>query len=1025
MNIVKGQGMPDFVMLDKLDENSFLANIRERFNKKQIYTYIGEQIVAMNPFQKLDIYTPEVMKGYRNRYMYEVQPHIYALADDTFRLMLQDLHNQCVLITGESGAGKTECSKIFMQYIVMVSGNQAANRGLPGAAETIKQRLLNSNPVLEAFGNAKTLRNDNSSRFGKYMEIQFDGGGAPGGGNISQYLLEKSRVVVRANDERNFHIFYQVLSDAALRSSTKLGQAKDYACLNNSGCFSVSTINDTGDFTEVKNAMDELGFEQKDKDSVWRILAAILHLSNVQFDQLDQAKVSGKSKATFDIVKGLLGLNDNGLNSALTTRDIETAGKVTIVPLNQEQSMFARDSMCKALYTKVFDWVVETINKSLRGDRQPDVVIGVLDIYGFEIFQVNSFEQFCINYCNEKLQQLFIDMVLKQEQEEYKKEGIEWSPIPYFNNQPIIDLIEKNPGILKLLDETCMVGNPTHDDFLRKLDTAFAKHEFYASFTTKKDKSIARTAFRVTHYAGVVDYDITEFIFKNKDTLHQTIQDACSASSDALVKDLFPNARSKQRPVTAGTQFKTNVGSLVTTLRACQPHYIRCIKSNDKKGAFVLDEERVKHQVAYLNLVETVKVRRAGFCNRQPYNRFLPRYKMICDATWPRWDGDPKEGCAKIIQSLGFPATEYRLGVSKIFIKSAATLTKLEEVRNEKMHTVAVTIQRQWRILRVESKVFKLFNGKKPHVFLGPNSFQGDYVSSKDQKTQIKLQDALKKLFAANGDKDVKFIATVAKINKSAKAQERIFLLTDKHVYNLKPGTYKDQWAMPLQKGVILGLHMTTKEDAILVIKTASPNKDLVLDMAYGCDVGTGQGGKNHLVELVYAFRLLTSLFGGGPVDVTFEDSITYNNSRKPGKVTPDANLTVGVAPKGPKIQIKGGAKGAQILIPASTVNCKECGKPAFTLNYCSDHIARAADELNATKRRLSTQDAMLHAFAVFDKDGTGQANAGELRHVLTNLGERLSDDEVSEMLKEADPRSTGSVDYRMFIDLMARMEKG
>lgn len=1017
MNIVKGQGWPDFVMLDRIDEASFLKNLQDRFNQRQIYTYIGEQVVAMNPFTKVDIYGQEKMKQYVNRYMYEVAPHIYALAEDTFRQLVQQMTNQCVLITGESGAGKTEASKIFMQHIVFISGNRGVGRGMPGGAETIKQRLLDSNPVLEAFGNAKTLRNDNSSRFGKYMEIQFDGGGCPGGGNISQYLLEKSRVVVRADQERSFHIFYQMLSDSALRRELSLDEKADaYQCLAMSNCYSVSSINDSNDFEEVRKAMEDLGFEDADSRSVWRILAAILHLSNISFDQgqKDAATVSKNSGNAINAAAQMLSMSKGELEKALCTRDIETQGKVTIVPLNKENAVTQRESMCKALYTKLFDWVVDNINRALQGDRAPEIVIGVLDIYGFEIFVVNSFEQFCINYCNEKLQQVFIDLVLKQEQEEYKREGIEWTPIDYFNNQPIIDLIEKQPGILKFLDETCMVGQGTPEQFLQKLDQNFGRHPHYQSFTT--NKAIDRASFRIQHYAGEVDYAVLEFVNKNRDTLNNTIKVACNTSQDALVKSLFPVDRDKKRPLTAGTQFKNNVNDLVAKLLQCQPHYIRCIKSNDRKAAFGYDAERVSHQVAYLNLIETVRVRRAGFCNRQPYDRFLPRYKMLCDQTWPKWSGPMQQGCELIVKSLSIPSSEYRMGKTKIFIKSANTLTKLEEVRNEKMIMVAVAIQSQWRVLRIENKVFKLFSGKKPFVFQGPASFKSDYITPvypPGSKVLAAYQKATKLLFQQNGDRDVKLIFPLLKYNRSGKAQVRIFMLTNLHLYMLKPDSFKVRYTLPLNQ--MRGLVVSKGADSCLIVRSAAPYKDLALN-ANDTPIGTGDGGK--LVELVYTLRLLGAVCGN-QVELTFEDRISFNNSREQGKPGKELSMVFAAQPSASvdKVTNKSSGNTITILIPEAKVNCKECGTKAFAHGYCAQHVNNAMRSQEGKSARSSaSNEEILNAFAVFDKDGDGTASASEVRHVLTNLGDRLSDEEVDEMLKEADSRNTGHINYNDFV---------
>eukprot|EP01137_Pigoraptor_chileana_P023527 Opistho-2@89950 len=701
MNNKAGEGLTDFVMLNDVTEESFMKNLKERFEAGHIYTYIGEQVVSVNPFRKVDIYTPKIMESYKRMYMYEVPPHIYALADDTYRALMQTKDNQCVIITGESGAGKTEASKIFMQYIAKVSANR-------GEGDNVKGKLLDSNPVLEAFGNSKTLRNDNSSRFGKYMEINFDGAGAPVGGKVSQYLLEKSRVVTRAEGERSFHVFYQLLSQKDKLSSLGLqADPSKYAYLASSKCNTVDSINDSEDFKEVTKAMKSLGWSDLETQSVWRVLAAVLLVGNVDFvKDASKQNVDAVNVSTKDIVKSiadLLECDSRALENALVTRSISTGagksheGNINVF-LDKTQAIFTRDSLAKSLYDQLFTWVVGKINEKIVVSGRAELVIGVLDIYGFEIFEHNSFEQFCINFCNEKLQQLFIKLVLKQEQEEYVRENIEWEEIKYFNNAPICELFENTPiGIYSLLDEACMVGQSTPESFLEKLNGAFSKHAHFETFT--KDKTLGKDKFRIKHYAGVVTYEAEHFLFKNRDSLFHDLIVAMQSSKNALVTAMFPQQKQRdmKRPLTAGTQFKQAVQELVTTLNACQPHYIRCIKSNDVKRGQYLDEERVKHQVRYLNLVETVRVRRAGFCNRQPYERCLPRYKMLSKKTWPVWRGSNMDGIKAILDELKVDPKEYRLGKTKLFIRNAKTLFLFEERRAIELPKVVIAIQRRWK----------------------------------------------------------------------------------------------------------------------------------------------------------------------------------------------------------------------------------------------------------------------------------------------------------------------------------------
>lgn len=720
MNIVKEQGLPDFVMLDEVSEISFLGNMKLRFEQQQIYTYIGEQVVSMNPFQQLPkLYTSDTRKLYHRQYMYEVQPHIYALADDTFRQLVTNKRDQCVIVTGESGAGKTEAAKVFMTYLTDITGEGSTG---------IKDKLLDSNPILESFGNAKTLRNDNSSRFGKYMEIQFDGAAKPIGGRISQYLLEKSRVVTRADQERSFHIFYFLLTQDKLCQTLKLQpDASKYLYLSSSKCFSIDKQDDKSEFAVVDKALNTLGFNASQKLAVWSVLASILHLGQIEFTEGKHEGVESSQIVNDDaavLAATLLGINGVSMKRMLTSRSISVGANkrlsTTSVPLEVSKAKSTRDSLAKALYNAVFNLVVDTVNLSMVGPSNitVEIVVGILDIYGFEIFATNSFEQFCINYCNEKLQQLFIKLVLKSEQEEYAKENIEWTNIDYFDNQPIISLIEGKPvGIFSLLNETCLISKTQNpQEFVDKMDLNL-NSTHYASFAKelknklkddkKKEVPINRNVFRIEHYAGTVDYCTDLFLAKNQDNLYNDIIDVMNLSTNDIIKLFFAGdpdmteeqkvAARKKRPPPISTQFVGSVCELCETLEKCQPHYIRCIKSNDDKKAFGYNEERVRHQCRYLNLLETVRVRKAGFCNRQMYDRFLHRYKMVSPLTWPMWKGSSKEGVCAILDQLKISKDEYRLGQTKLFVRNARTLTVLEEARFVNMPKVAVALQKRWK----------------------------------------------------------------------------------------------------------------------------------------------------------------------------------------------------------------------------------------------------------------------------------------------------------------------------------------
>ncbi|XP_057707922.1 unconventional myosin-Ib isoform X2 [Corythoichthys intestinalis] len=701
-------GVGDMVLLEPLTEDSFLENLRKRFDHNEIYTYIGSVVISVNPYRSLPIYSPEKVEEYRNRNFYELSPHIYALADEAYRSLRDQDKDQCILITGESGAGKTEASKLVMSYVAAVCGKgQEVNK--------VKEQLLQSNPVLEAFGNAKTVRNDNSSRFGKYMDIEFDFKGDPLGGVISNYLLEKSRVVKQPRGERNFHIFYQLLSGASDDTLKKLKLDRDFSKYNYLSLDSavVNGLDDATSFRTVKNAMQIVGFMEDEVQSVLELVAAVLKLGNIEFkpesrlNGTDESRV--KDKNDLKEMCELLGIEQTVLERAFSYRTVEAKVEKVSTTLNVAQAYYARDALAKNLYSRLFSWLVTRINESIKAQTKTrHKVMGVLDIYGFEIFEDNSFEQFIINYCNEKLQQIFIELTLREEQEEYVREGIEWTNIEYFNNAIICDLIENNQnGIMAMLDEECLrPGTVTDETFLDKLNTVCAEHQHFESRLSKNSKflndhSLPHSCFRIQHYAGKVLYCVEGFVDKNNDLLYRDLSQAMYKASHSLIKLLFPEGNpakvNLKRPPTAGFQFKASVGTLMRNLQTKNPNYIRCIKPNDKKAAHIFTESLVCHQVNYLGLMENVRVRRAGYAFRQAYEPCLERYKMLCKRTWPHWRAPAREGVEVLMADLQVPTEEFSYGRSKIFIRNPRTLFFLEERRRQCLEDLATLIQKIYR----------------------------------------------------------------------------------------------------------------------------------------------------------------------------------------------------------------------------------------------------------------------------------------------------------------------------------------
>uniref|UniRef100_A0A8C2G4A0 Unconventional myosin-Ib n=1 Tax=Cyprinus carpio TaxID=7962 RepID=A0A8C2G4A0_CYPCA len=694
-------GVGDMVLIEPLSEDTFIENLKKRFNHNEIYTYIGSVVISMNPYKSLPIYTAEKVEEYRNRNFYELSPHVYALADEAYRSLREQDKDQCILITGESGAGKTEASKFVMSYVAAVCGKgQEVNK--------VKEQLLQSNPVLEAFGNAKTVRNDNSSRFGKYMDIEFDFKGDPLGGVISNYLLEKSRVVKQPRGERNFHIFYQLLSGASDDTLKKLKLDRDFSKYNYLSLDSatVNGLDDAASFRTVRNAMQIVGFMEDEVQSILELVAAVLKLGNIEFKP--ESRCNGYDENLKEMCE-LLGIEQSVLERAFSFRTVEAKMEKMSTTLNVAQAYYARDALAKNLYSRLFSWLVNRINESIKAQtKSRKKVMGVLDIYGFEIFEDNSFEQFIINYCNEKLQQIFIELTLREEQEEYVREGIEWTNIEYFNNAIICDLIENNKnGILAMLDEECLrPGTVTDETFLDKLNTVCAEHQHFESRQSKNSKfltdhSLPHNCFRIQHYAGKVLYRVEGFVDKNNDLLYRDLSQAMYKANHSLIKILFPEGNpakvNLKRPPTAGFQFKASVGTLMKNLLSKNPNYIRCIKPNDKKAAHIFTDSLVCHQVRYLGLMENVRVRRAGYAFRQAYEPCLERYKMLCKQTWPHWKGPARGGVEVLLTDLQVPAEEFAYGRSKIFIRNPRTLFFLEEKRRQCLEDLATLIQKIYR----------------------------------------------------------------------------------------------------------------------------------------------------------------------------------------------------------------------------------------------------------------------------------------------------------------------------------------
>ncbi|KAJ0000657.1 hypothetical protein NQD34_012499 [Periophthalmus magnuspinnatus] len=820
---VKVSGVDDMVLLSKISEDAITENLRKRYNDDYIFTYIGPVLISVNPFKQLPYFTDREVELYQGAAQYENPPHIYALADNMFRNMMIDAENQCVIISGESGAGKTVAAKFIMSYISKVSGGGAK-------VQHVKDIILQSNPLLEAFGNAKTVRNNNSSRFGKYFEIQFSRGGAPDGGKISNFLLEKSRVVSQNAGERNFHIYYQILEEASSEQRENLGVTTPdyYFYLNQSGTYTVDDVSDKKDFAETMEAMSVVGLSGEEQDSVLQIVASILHLGNISFrEENNYASVESEDFLAFPSF--LLGVQQEALCSKLTSRVMDSKwggrSESIAVTLNTEQAAFTRDALSKALYGRLFDYLVESVNKAMRKDHE-DLNIGVLDIYGFEIFQKNGFEQFCINFVNEKLQQIFIELTLKAEQEEYVQEGIQWTPIDYFNNKVVCDLIESKspPGVMCVLDDVCATmhakGEGADLTLLQKLQGQVGSHEHFSSWNQ---------GFVIHHYAGKVSYDVSGFCERNRDVLFNDIIELMQSSEFPFIRALFPenlDAEKRGRPTTVGSKIKKQANTLVQTLMRCTPHYVRCIKPNETKRPGDWEEKRVRHQVEYLGLRENIRVRRAGFSYRRVFNKFLQRYAILTPQSWPVWRGEQHEGVLHLLRSVNMDQDQYQLGTCKVFIRAPESLFLLEEMRERKYNGYARVIQKAWRKhvavqkyvkMRQEASDILLHKKERRRNSLNRN-FVGDYIG-------LDLHPEIRALIGKR--ERVEFADVVLKYDRRFRSVKRDLILTPKYLYligreKVKQGPDKGQIQEVLKRKIeiqkIQSVSLSCLQDDMFVV---------------------------------------------------------------------------------------------------------------------------------------------------------------------------------------------------------------
>ncbi|XP_054980528.1 unconventional myosin-Vc [Sorex araneus] len=700
-------GENDLTALSYLHEPAVLHNLRVRFaESKLIYTYSGIILVALNPYKQLPIYGDAIIHAYSGQNMGDMDPHIFAVAEEAYKQMARNNRNQSIIVSGESGAGKTVSARYAMRYFAMVSRSSTNAH--------VEEKVLASNPVTEAVGNAKTTRNDNSSRFGKYTEISFDERNRIIGANMRTYLLEKSRVVFQSENERNYHIFYQLCASAQQPEfrHLKLGRAEEFYYTSMGGSTHIEGVDDRADMVETQKTFALLGFQRDLQMDVFRTLAAVLHLGNVQVSALSGERSSVcEDDGHLQVFCELLGLERGSVARWLCHRKIVTASETVVKPMTRPQALNARDALAKKIYAHLFDFVVDRINRALQFSGKQHTFIGVLDIYGFETFDVNSFEQFCINYANEKLQQQFNLHVFKLEQEEYMKEDIPWTLIDFYDNQSVIDLIEAKMGILELLDEECLLPHGTDENWLQKLYNNFVKKN-----PLFEKPRMSNTSFIIQHFADKVEYECEGFLEKNRDTVYDTLVELLRESKFHLCAGFFrehPAAASpfgavitvkaaKQVPKpskhfrsTVGNKFRSSLYLLMETLNATTPHYVRCIKPNDQKLPFEFDSQRIVQQLRACGVLETIRISAQSYPSRWTYIEFYSRYSILM-TTQDLALGDKKEVCKVVLHRLIQDSNQYQFGKTKIFFR-AGQVAYLEKLRSDKLRQGCVLIQKHVR----------------------------------------------------------------------------------------------------------------------------------------------------------------------------------------------------------------------------------------------------------------------------------------------------------------------------------------
>nr|CAD7587509.1 unnamed protein product [Timema genevievae] len=689
-----------------LNPATLLNNIRIRYNKDKIYTYVANILIAVNPYFEIkDLYSSNTIKSYQGKSLGVLPPHVFAIADKSFRDMKVLKQSQSIIVSGESGAGKTESTKYLLRYLCDLWGSSAG---------PIEQKILDANPVMEAFGNAKTTRNNNSSRFGKFMEVHFNSKCQVVGGYISHYLLEKSRICMQGPEERDYHVFYLLCAGApeSLRRQLDITKPDDFHYLKH-GCTQYFTssatekqlnntqkskahqakgslrdpiLDDVKDFNSVDQALARLGLTDAERLNIYTTVAAVLHLGNIVFEERPEdtkggCMVSSSSEKSLVTACKLMGVDPGELRQALVSKVMQTArgglkGTIIMVPLKVYEANNARDALAKAVYSKMFDYIVQRINKSIPFQAS-SYYIGVLDIAGFEFFKVNSFEQFCINYCNEKLQQFFNERILKDEQQLYEREALQVPKISFNDNQDCIDLIEaKGVGIFHFLDEESKLPKPASDHFTMEVHRQWSGHFRLAFPRTSKLKDHREIrdgeGFMVRHFAGAVCYQTAQFIEKNNDALHASLEGLIQESKNPFLQGMFAssnltNQKGKLAFISVGSKFKTQLGELMDKLKSTGTNFIRCIKPNQKMIDHNFEAPSIMSQLESSGMTSVLELMQEGFPSRAKFNDLHTMYQKFLPSSMAKMDS--RTFCKSLLHALGMNENDYRFGVTRVFFR--------------------------------------------------------------------------------------------------------------------------------------------------------------------------------------------------------------------------------------------------------------------------------------------------------------------------------------------------------------------